>query len=393
MNVKRVAIAGEIYSANLGDRAIHGCLCYLVKLLDPSIETISIDISGRASGTCGNTSLDVKQRMALLSAVPGLRLPVTLLKIAHHQIKRLQGQFAAFQKDLETADLLIIGGGQLLMDDALNFPLKLSSLTRQAQSLKLPTHFSACGVGHSWSRWGGVMLRRMLANAQTITLRDLLSQERLSTLAPGIASTVTFDPAIWAASVYPVQAVNRGDCIGLGVLNPREGNLHLDSSTRFSEREWTTLWLDLLGKLALVGPRVELFTTGSPADYAFAVDLLDAARAREFKKLSLAPFPESPETLIRSLCGYSVVAAARLHASILANAYQIPSVGLVWDQKVKAYYAETDQTDVCFNLTNLNPEDVARACAALQGLPFSDTKIEELKVCALESARIALGMG
>ena len=237
------------------------------------------------------------------------------------------------------------------------------------------------------------MLRRMLANAQTITLRDLLSQERLSTLAPGIASTVTFDPAIWAASVYPVQAVNRGDCIGLGVLNPREGNLHLDSSTRFSEREWTTLWLDLLGKLALVGPRVELFTTGSPADYAFAVDLLDAARAREFKQLSLAPFPESPETLIRSLCGYSVVAAARLHASILANAYQIPSVGLVWDQKVKAYYAETDQTDVCFNLTNLNPEDVARACAALQGLPFSDTKIEELKVCALESARIALGMG
>ena len=391
--MKRIAIAGEIYSANMGDRAIHGGLIYLFKRLDPTIEIISIDISGRMSHTSASTSIHFKQRLALLSTIPGFRYPLMFLKIIHQQAKMLQRQAEALRKVLTPSDMLVIGGGQMLMDDALNFPLKIAALTRQAQVLDLPYHFSACGVGQTWSRLGGGMLRRSLADAQTITLRDHLSQQRLSTLAPEVKSMVTLDPAIWAASVYPVQPVNRGGCIGLGVINPREGNLHFEGGSRYSRRGWIALWLDLLRKLASVGPMVELFTTGSPADYAFAVELMDAAREQGHKQLSLAPLPDSPEAFVGSLCGYSVVVAARLHASILANAYQIPSVGLVWDQKVKSYYAETDQTDLCFSLTNLNTGDVARACAALQGQPFADTKIEELKVCALESARIALGMG
>lgn len=390
--MKRVAIAGEIFSANMGDRAIHGCLLFLVKFLDSTIETISIDISGRVLGTRGSTGLDLKQRTALISAVPGFRLPVKILKIAHHQINRTQGQFEKLRKELETADLLLIGGGQLLMDDALNFPLKLSSLTRQARSLDLPYHFSACGVGKAWSRLGGGMLSRSLGEAQSITLRDHLSQERLAVLAPGVKSTVTFDPAIWAASVYPVQAVNQsGARIGLGVLNSSEGNLHLPRNRRLSKSAWTNMWIDLLEQLAADHQPVEIFTTGSPADFVFARKLFDVVQRKGWQKVSLAPIPDSPEMLVASLNNYSVVAAARLHAAVLANAYGIPSVGLAWDQKVKAYYAETGRSELCFNLMNLASEEVAKACNTLAGQLFPYTEIDGLKMRALESVQIVLG--
>ncbi len=391
--MKRVAIAGESFSTNVGDRAIHGCLCYLLKQLDPTIEAISIDISGRIPVTRGDSRLHSKQRMALLSSAPGFRLPIMLMKIAHHQLKILQGQFDKVQENLETADLLIIGGGQLLMDDGLNFPLKLSTLTRQAQSLNLPYHFSACGVGQAWSHLGGTLFRRMLANAQSITLRDHLSQDRLSHLVPGIESSVTFDPAIWAASVYPVRSSHQTDVrIGLGVLNQSEGNLHLPQKKRFSKRAWTDMWMDLLGKLAVDNYPVEIFTTGSPADYVFARELFAVAQNEGWQMVSLAPFPDSPETLLAALSGYSVVVAARLHAAVLANACGVSSVGLAWDQKVKAYYAETGRSDLCFNLMDFAPDEAANVCAALTGQPYPVTELEKLKMRALESVRVILDL-
>lgn len=391
--MKRIAIAGEIFSANMGDRAIHGCMLYLTRLLCPAADTISIDISGREPHADENASLHLSQRIALLAAVPGFRLPIMMMKIIHHQMKGMQGQFQKLRRELETADMLIIGGGQLLMDDALNFPLKIFSLTRQAQALDLPYHFSACGVGKAWSRLGGRMLRRSLAPAQSITLRDHLSSELLATLAPGVERTVTFDPAIWAASVYPVQAADRSASrFGLGVLNPGDGNRYFPREKLFSKGDWTNMWVDLLERLADGDQPVEVFTTGDPADFLFAKELFDIAQRKGWGQVSLAPFPASPEALTASLNGYSVVAAARLHAAILANAYGIPSVGLVWDQKIRSYYEQSGRSDVCFNLMGLDPADVVNACNALRGKPFPASAIEDMKMRALEGLRIVLGV-
>lgn len=392
--MKRIAVAGEIYSANVGDRAIHGCMLYLLKMLDPTVETISIDISGRLANAGTKHRMGLKQRIALLKAVPGFQLPLLLLNIVYQQGKILSGQSSRWRRMLETADALVIGGGQLLMDDGLNFPLKLSGLTRQAQSLDLPYHISACGVGESWSKWGRILLRKMLQSAYSITLRDQLSQNRLSYFVPDLASQVTADPAIWAAEVYPVELLSRtNDCIGIGIINLREANSHFPRGKQFSKSAWTDQWLGLIEVLISDNQRIELFTTGNPADHAFAVKLLDIARERGWNQVSLAPYPNTSLMLMTSLGSYSMVAAARLHAAILSNAYGISSVGLVWDQKVKAYYAETDRLDLCFDLTQLDPDEIAQACIALRGQPFPDAKIDTLKMRSLENARVILELG
>jgi polysaccharide pyruvyl transferase WcaK-like protein len=215
--MKRIAVCGEIYSSNLGDQAIHTCLLHLLKHIDPDIETISLDLSGR-------TGLQVRpglrQQIAGWQSTPGLNAAFAAAN-AFYQTVRLTRVYAGpWGQQLRQVQALVIGGGQLLMDDGLNFPLKVAGAADQAHRLGLPIHFCACGVGRSWSTPGKRLFSKALSSADSITLRDQLSSQRLEQHLPGTAHQVTFDPAIWAADVYPVLSKNTpADFIGLCVIH------------------------------------------------------------------------------------------------------------------------------------------------------------------------------
>ncbi|HMD88458.1 MAG TPA: polysaccharide pyruvyl transferase family protein [Anaerolineaceae bacterium] len=388
--MKQIAIAGEIYSSNIGDQAIHSCLAYLLKKTDALVDIVSVDISGRASRAALSTRLKPNQRLALLQSNPFLRPFFPALNFADDLIKRRK-RLSTWQPALKQADLLVIGGGQLLMDNGLSFPLKLASIVKAAKAQGLPYTITACGVGKSWSAAATSLMRPILTEAEEITLRDPLSQERLGRFLAGIASKVTFDPSIWAAAVYPFSSDPVGtETIGLGVINRNEVNVHLERSQRFTSEGWLELWIDLVSDLLLTNHPVELFTTGSPVDYEFAEKLLITARERGLKRIILAPRPSNPEALILAFKKYGLVLAARLHAALLANAFGISSIGLAWDNKVKAYYGLTRRQDLCFELAGLHPSDVALACVANCGQPFPTAEIEEFKACSQEDARIIL---
>ena len=148
--MKRIAIAGEIYSSNVGDQAIHACLVYLLKKADPSIEIIPLDISGRTGRAASTVPIRPNQRIALLQSQPGLQPFFPALNLVYDLIQRRR-RTAVWKPVLSIANLLVIGGGQLLMDNSLGFPLKLASLTKGTRSLKVPYTITACGVGKSWS--------------------------------------------------------------------------------------------------------------------------------------------------------------------------------------------------------------------------------------------------
>jgi polysaccharide pyruvyl transferase WcaK-like protein len=388
--LKRIAIAGEIYSSNVGDQAIHACLVYLIKKIDPAIEIIPLDISGRSSQVGPRSRMRPNQRIALPQSKPGLRHFFPVLNYAYDLIKK-RSRMTAWKPALSQANLLIIGGGQLLMDDSLNFPLKLASLVQAAKTLGVPYTITACGVGKSWSPAARSLFRPVLAGARGITLRDPLSKERLSRFLPGISCQVTFDPAIWAAAVYPFSGPKQGtETIGLGVINRSEVNVQLERSQRITPDGWLELWIDLIDELLQTNHPVELFTTGSPVDQEFAKNLFTAAQRRGLKRIDLAPRPTNPEALISALQKYSLVVAARLHAAVLANAFGISTIGLAWDKKVRAYYGLIRRPELCFELADLQPSQVAQACAEIAGQPFPAAEIEEFRTCSFEDARIIL---
>lgn len=387
--MRRIAVAGEVFSANLGDQAIHASLVYLLRKLAPGIETVSLDISSRSGLAPAPPRLSLRQRLALLREAPLFHPIFRHLNAAYQQVRQAR-RIAAWGAALRGVDALAIGGGQLLMDDDLGFPFKLSALGRAARAAGLPYHIAACGVGETWSPEASALFTPLLCGAATITLRDQLSLARLGRQLPGLAAQVTADPAIWAGAVYSSQALPRQtSLLGLGVIHRREANIHLPPGQRFSEAAWLDLWLELLEGVLRRSLRVELFTTGSPADEQFAKHLYEAALKRSLAPagVSLAPAPVHPAELLSRLGRCAAVAGARLHASVLANAVGVVSLGLGWDAKVRAYYAESARPELCFDLAGLRPDEVAHACADLIGQPFDPAPLKER---ALETARLIL---
>jgi polysaccharide pyruvyl transferase WcaK-like protein len=78
----------------------------------------------------------------------------------------------------------------------------------------------------------------------------------------------------------------------------------------------------------------KLFINGSSGDYKFATDFLKKMNLPETKLLER---PTEGKQLVRDIASFKGIIAARLHANIIATALDIPSIGLVWNNKLTAF--------------------------------------------------------
>jgi polysaccharide pyruvyl transferase WcaK-like protein len=390
MTVKKIVIAAEVFSANLGDVVIYECLKYLLQSIDPAIEVVPIDISGRKSYKPTGNKINPIRLLPELD-VPGAFSMLGLMNGVYQTLSNRAREKKAWSPAMQQADLLVVGGGQLLMDNSLGFPVKLYGVAKLARKMDLPYHLSACGTGSRWSRIAAALFKEVVGQAQTVTLRDSVSKDRLDRFLPGFTSRVTFDPVIWACKVYRVAGDARSQpVVGLGVIHIRDANYHLPAEQRFSREGWLKFWLDLLVELNRLKLRVEIFTTGVSSDQQFAGELYSAAIRQGLHAVHLSPRPTTPVELAVRIHNYRAVIATRMHASIIANAYGIPTIGLVWDQKVKAYYAETEQPQNCFTPGSCAAAEVAAACKALYSADHPDFNPRKYQERAMENARIIL---
>lgn len=389
--MKTVVVAGEVYSQNVGDQAIHTCLKYILKEHDPELQVLSLDISGREVPVESEAPREKSKLFELINACSGKGKRKAAINLAYHRLLAQRKYEQQWSSLFEQADGLVIGGGQLLMDNDLDFPLKLSSLAELAKVLGLPVHISACGVGKHWSATAKELFQPVIEQAASITVRDELSRDRLVSFLPGTACQVTADPAILAAEVFTSRtSSNQPDLIGLGVMSREDVNSRLPEQSQFTEEEWKNLWLDIVTRLVEENMKVEIFTTGSQQDDDFARELFMTVHHINWESISRAVRPGGVKGMLGILRGYTLVIGTRLHASILANALGISSLGISWDEKVQAYYKESNMPERCFTLESLEPEKLVRACRELNGQPFSPALLTELKDRARHNGWVVL---
>jgi len=384
MAAERLVIAGEVYSTNLGDGVIHETLAYLFRSQDPSLQIKGLDISGRPgwgetplqSGWKTKTIKIGKVRLgAVYSLANALRL-LALIRTRHsNQWKTL----------LENSATMVIGGGQLLMDNHLDFPVKLYELRRIANQYHIPIHITACGVKAGWSPAATILLRKVLLEARSITVRDPASQHSLGSLVPEISCTLTFDPAIYAADVYGSGNGEGQTLIGLGVISLLDVNLHRPRPSLISETDWMNTWLGIIQALEATQLRCQIFTNGSPADEEFARKLQTKAQNISSGLLPLAQRPILPRQLAHQISRYSGIIAARLHASLIAASYHIPAVGLSWETKVASFFNEIGRPENLFPLDGFDPQDLAERLSISIQQGVTSMAIENCRAKALRN--------
>ena len=154
MTVKKLVIAAEVFSKNTGDQVIYQCLRHMFLQLSPSLTVKPLDISGRSPDMRMDYMVQfggLPSRLGYLAAhIMGSLVNYSLYRIYKNYPKHLN----AWRPVLHNVDRVLIGGGQLFMDNRLDFPIKLFSLSRELTSRKIPYYIGACGVGEHWSSLG-----------------------------------------------------------------------------------------------------------------------------------------------------------------------------------------------------------------------------------------------
>jgi len=255
---RRIVIFGLPYSPNVGDGVIADCLsCAFTRHL-PGVTVTSIDLAGRAGP--GKALVQRDMSLRLLGLLPrGLRQPVVSIGL-RHLLRRLA---PGWKRAVMDADLVLFGGGQILSDVDLNFPLKLDAAARIAADAGVPTGIVAAGVAANWTARGAALFATLgQGDLRHVSLRDAMSIANWTAQMPqaGLRLPVLCrDPGLLAAQCYGLAGADgRGRAapvdgpVGIGITDPAELALHAD--TWIGDRaDLTRFYCDLVEMLGRRG--------------------------------------------------------------------------------------------------------------------------------------------
>lgn len=272
---------------------------------------------------------------------------------------------AEARRAIGAADVVVFGGAPLFNYAYQEFSARTAGALAVARELDVPVIFSSIGIeGFDPAHPRARALQEAVAAADVrqITTRDDLDSLRRLVAGTRIPIARVADPVVLADAVFaglPAPRRAEGAPRRIGLVVTRTG-LFADNGVRFSEAEQRRFWMDVIAEVEARGDDYRLFTTGHFSDEAFLDGLV---RAEGIPTGKVAFAVNSPEELLAEIRACDGVIAFRLHASIAAYAFGIPSVGLSWNPKVRAFYSSIGLPD-----RSLEPAhwSAARAVAALE---------------------------
>lgn len=380
----KIALINVRFSANLGDGLLSECLEAELARQLPEASFVSVDLAGRTGYGAGAPWR--RAAMQLLTRAPaGLRKRLTHVAL-RRVAARIEPRFAEAMADCDAA---ILGGGNLLSDMDLNFPVKIAKAL-SVWGGRRPLAVFAVGVSRNWSPEGSRLFGRAFGEARLIhfSVRDQLSHEALTAQAPELARrgiAVVRDPGLLAARTFAIPEVGHGAAVGLCITDPLALRYHGGEGSAAQLRRW---FGDLIGSLTSAGHRVRLFTNGSPEDRHFLASNAARWRAIAPDRVEVADEVTTPAELVAMIAGCSLVIAHRMHACIAAHSFAIPTIGLRWDPKLDAFFVSAGRGDFLFTAGR----DAADTVAATAGRALAQGVDREAHARLLADARDDIAM-
>lgn len=361
----RIALLNVKYSPNLGDGLLSECLERELATALPGASVHSIDLAGRR----GYPAIRPSRRghlIAVLEALPGwARQRAARIVLAGLVALRLRRHFRGL---LAGCDAVVVGGGNLLTDADLNFPMKIATGLAEARRRNLPVAVHGVGANQSWSPAGrdlfaGALGRARLASA---TVRDQQSQAAWRALLEPAGlppAELAGDPGLLAARHFRRgPPAFDGPVAGLCVTAPMALRYHAtghpgaapgDAEPEVAEDSW---YGAAARALVAAGLRVALFTNGSPEDRDYLARMgprwIGAARG---PVTMTNPFAD-PAELVSFISSCDLIVAHRMHACIAAHAFAIPTIGLKWDVKLESFFALAGRSALIAATEDLSPD-------------------------------------
>lgn len=351
----RVVLCTLRYSDNLGDGVIGDCMEFLIKKQRPGFDVEHLDMAGRTGFSAPKESRLGYLRKILFYACP-VPMRGTAFRLLWPLLFEKRMAHACGHAFRENVDALVFGGGQMLNDVALNFPLKFQYVAKYASQRRTSMAMAGVGVSSNWSKRGLDCFRGALSSPlfKYVSVRDERSRNTLTSYLESRTSevAVTLDPAIWSSEAYKVVPREKSVDVlrvGFGIANPEELATQAQGEN-FSAASFDSFWLDVIDGVKSLNCKIVLFSNGAVEDDTYLRQF--AAKLKSVRPdvlFEVLPRAERPHELVSQIAGMDVIVAHRLHANIIAYSCSVPSIALVWDAKVAGFCDMVGRSRWCYH--------------------------------------------
>lgn len=373
----KILIFGRHDSSNLGDGVICECVAGLIRKNFTDAELSMADLMDRLPRETRKQQEQrvelSKKRMLRLWIRERIRIFATKYTPWDRQYKSAQSQFREIQSHLEEVcrsefDLAVFAGGQMFQDF---YALRDRYVVEAAGERGKSVIFNACGSGPFYSpKLRSCMAQTLKApNVAAASMRDSVqwTNERLGLIGTDRCVEDTFDPALCCAEHYQVGKEQDAKTVGLGVM--WSGCIPPFAARRF--------WHRLIRKLEKKHIPWKIFTNGHAGDMEFArwvIGTMDGSE-RSFEQCVVSA-PEDPEQLVRTVSQFKSIVSFRLHSHIIAASLDVPSVAVVWDDKVRQFFAKIGCPERCCTVWT-GPDKVLARLETAERNGYDRARIEE----------------
>lgn len=374
-----VRIFNVRFSPNLGDGLLAECLesALIACGADPS--SGCVDLAARtqyAAHGAGRAAGRGAQLRTLEAMPPVIRQRAVRLALAVQSARQWRPHYRAA---LESADCMVIGGGNLLADHDLNFPTKLALAIEEAARRGVPVVLYACGASGGWSEEGRRRLHRALETGavRKVFVRDERSRriwDALAGIRRNLPAEIVRDPGLLAAQCYPAadrKAEGAAPVFGINVTSQLALRYH--GAATLDARALDRWYLELANELLARGYSLCLFTNGSPEDRACLKRLQPVIAARDPGGRVTFPEVRTPAGLVDTVRGLAALAAFRMHAVIAAYSCGVPFLALEWDPKLKSFLRSVERERWLCNPLRTSPREAAAHLLAHAADPVPET--------------------
>lgn len=288
-----------------------------------------------------------------------LQLALSNEGITNYQIH----EYSMYLEDMEyikNADLIIFAGGGFIKFKREKFYKFLPRIINTAQENNIPVFLNCMGVEDFDKDDERCMnLARALNSSciKGITVRDdfdTLRNKYIIKKKDWIEKVL--DPAAFSADVYKCGSNGNSNVIGLGIC--RRGLFVDYDHYEITEEFIRNFWMQITQEVEKIGYQWQFFCNGLYEDYCFALSILEDLGINRNVDDYICRRPTEGHELVEIISGYKAIIAPRLHANIIAYSVGVPSIGLVWNDKLKQWGSSIGCPERFLDATDISPEKV-----------------------------------
>lgn len=266
-------------------------------------------------------------------------------------------------------DAVVFAGGIIKCTNE-NFWLYMPEIIKEANKYSVPVFMSAIGVEkfHPDDPRSVALKNALnLPCVKGISVRDDIDTLKRDYITnDNIKLYSVYDPAVWCPDTYKKHLnidSKKEELVGLGITREKlfsdYGNPQIDKEFQLM------LWKGIIQELDKRNVKWKVFTNGDTYDEIFAKEVLSYVGHGE--KLNT---PLDGISLVKQISQFTSMIAGRMHSNIVAFSLGIPSIGFVWNQKLKFWGEKIGYSERFIDCDNLSVINVINAWnkARVQGV-------------------------